>query len=146
MYKHVHTQAFCSIDCTHCCFSSAFADWQTSCIEPTSSLSTEVKLLCRSASCIGCLQAQVEAAVKAHVQLASAGTDEMATTSCAHARRLTPARQDRTAEVTAKHAKRVTFAATPPNKASVAHVATTVTGAKPGILCSCNAIWCVAID
>lgn len=86
------------------------------------------------------LHAQAEAVVKTQLQLATVSIDEMAMTSCAHATRPTPANQARTAEVTAGHVKRVTFAATPPNKAATAHVATAVTGANPGLLCSCSAI------
>lgn len=98
-----------------------------------------MKQLCRSTNCVGCLQAQAEVVVKTQVQLATVSIDEMAMTSCAHATRPILANQARTAEVTAVHAKRVTFA-TSPNKAATAHVATAITGAKQGVICSCSAI------
>jgi hypothetical protein len=104
-----------------------------------------MKLLCRSTSCVGCLQAQAEAAVKAQVQLATASTDKMAMTSCALATIPTPPNQAPTAEVTAVHAQPVAIAAAFPNKAAIAHAAAAVTGAKQGVLCSCNAIWCAAM-
>ncbi len=79
-----------------------------------------MKLLCRSTSCVGCLQAQAEAAVKAQVQLATASTDKMAMTSCALATIPTPPNQAPTAEVTAVHAQPVAIAAAFPNKAAIA--------------------------
>ena len=94
---------------------------------------------------MGCLQAQAKAVVKTQVQLAAVSMDKMARTSCGHATRPMPANQARTAEVKAVHTKRVTFAATSPNKAATSHVATAVTGAKQGVLCSCNAIYSVAM-
>ncbi|KAL0018276.1 hypothetical protein WJX77_003271 [Trebouxia sp. C0004] len=74
--------------------------------------------------------AQAKGVVQTQVQLATVNIDEMAMSSCAHATRPTPANQPRTAEVTAVHAKHVTFAATSPDRAVTAHVATAVTGAK----------------
>jgi hypothetical protein len=94
---------------------------------------------------VGCLQAQAEAVVNTQVQLATVGiprTSKMAMTSRAHATRLTPANQARPANVT----KRVNFAATPPNQAAAAHVAAAVTEAQQGALCSCNAMWCAAME
>lgn len=140
---NVHSQALCFVNCA--CLSSAFGDSQTSCTESTPTLSTEMKRLCLSMNCVGCLQAQAEAVVNTQVQLATVGiprTSKMAMTSCAQATRLTPANQARPAKVT----KRVTFAATPPNKAATADVATDVTRAQQGALCSCSAMWCAAME
>ena len=140
---NVRSQALCSVN--RACLSSAFGGWQTSCIESTPTLSSEMKRLCLSMNCVGCLQAQAEAVVNTQVQLATVGiprTSKMAVTSCAQATRLTPANQARPAKVT----KRVTFAATPPNKAATADVATDVTRAQQGALCSCSAMWCAAME
>ena len=140
---NVRSQALCSVN--RACLSSASGAWQSSCIESTPTLSTEMMQLCLSMNRVGCLQAQAEAGVNTQVQLATVSIQrpgKMAMTSCAHAARLTPADQAPPAKVI----KRVTFAATPPNKASTAHVATAVTRAQQGALCSCNAMWCAAME